>query len=69
MSDVSCPLGASDVLESTAASVVTKVVVAGASVIRVEGRDTDEVVTIRQKRVTCQQENRVHVTTKQFRDD
>jgi hypothetical protein len=69
MSDVSCPLGASDVLESTAASVGTQVVVAGASVIRVEGRDMDEVVTIRQRRVTCQQENHIHMTTKQFRVD
>jgi hypothetical protein len=66
LSDVSCPLGASDVLESTAASVGTQVVVAGASVIRVEGRDMDEFVIIRQRRVTCQQENRVHMTTKQL---
>jgi hypothetical protein len=69
LSDVSCPLGASDVLESTAASVGTQVVVAGASVVRVEGRDTDEVVTIRQRRVTCQQENCVYMMTEQFRLD
>ena len=42
-------------------------VVAGASVMRVEGRDMDEVVTMRKRRVTCQQKNRVHMTTKQFR--
>jgi hypothetical protein len=52
--------------ESTAASVGTLVVVAGASVIKVEGRDMDEVVTIMQRRVTCQQENSVHMTTKKF---
>jgi len=44
----------------------TQVVVVGASVVRVEGRDMDEVVIMRQRRETCQQENRVHMTTKQF---
>jgi hypothetical protein len=41
--------------ESTATSVGTLVVVAGASVLKVEGSDMDEVVTIMQRRVTCQQ--------------
>jgi hypothetical protein len=53
-------------VESTTTSVGTQVVVAGASVMKVEGRDRDEVVTIMQKRVTCQQENRVHMTTKKY---
>lgn len=58
-----CPPGASEVPMSAVCSTVTYKDVSVASGARVDGIDKDEVDIIRQKRITCQQENRVYIAT------
>lgn len=61
LSDGACPPGASEVPMSAVCCTVAYTDVSVASGARVDDMDKDEVDIIRQKRITCQQENRVYI--------